>query len=166
MNEARIPLPAAAPPSAAAAPPRRAPGPSRTVRSAGYLAILFGVIGAFSGLAGAGTFVPYATASTYDPGVAGWLTVIAVAGAGISVVSLVAGWGILRARDWAPSAAIYSAVGGIAVNWCMTAPWPSYSAFAGLVTVAFGLELLLLGIGTYGWLRPGRNPSPTAPASR
>lgn len=121
---------------------------ARSLRVAGYLAILFGAFGAVAGLAGAGTFIPFRDQSTFQPALAEGLTVIAALGVVASVVGIVAGWGLLRGRTWAWSLAAFAAVACVGLNAAMTGIWGDYLPFLVLVGLAYGLELLLLVVGS------------------
>ena len=121
--------------------------PTRALRVAGYLAILFGIAGALSGLVGAGTFIPYANASTFDSQNAGILTAVAAVGTAVSLLGVVAGCGLLRARSWAWGLTTGSAVACVATVAIMTAVWPSSWGFLVVAAVAYALEFALLFLG-------------------
>ena len=121
--------------------------PARSLRIAGYLSILFGMFGTIAGVAGAGTFIPFRNESTFTPTLAELLTVIAAAGAVVSLVAMASGWGLLRGRAWAWSSALGSVVASIGLNAAVTAIWTSYAPFLALVAVAYGLVILLLLVG-------------------
>ena len=119
----------------------------RSLRAAGYLAIIYGLFGALSGLAGAGTFLPFQSASTYSAGMAGPLTAIAAAGAAISGFGVVAGWALLHSKTWGWTAAMLSALASVGAVGAMAAVWPESSSFLVVAAVAYALEIVLLLIG-------------------
>lgn len=108
---------------------------------------MFGVFGTLSGVAGAATFIPYRTVSTFHPSLAVPLTAIALIGAAVSLLGVVAGFGLLKARRWGWETAMGTALGGIASVGAMAAFWPPFASFVVLVVVAYGLEILLLLTG-------------------
>ena len=122
---------------------------SRSLRWAGYLGVLFGLFGVLSGVVGAGTFLPYRNASTFDGSYAGLLTGIAAAGAAVSAVGILAGWELLRARRWAWGAALGVAMTSIALNAAIAGIWPDYLPFAVLVAVVYAVPVLLLLLGAF-----------------
>jgi hypothetical protein len=127
-------------------------GSRRTLRIAGYLAVLYGAFGILAGLAAAGTFLPYRTASTFNPNFAEIFTIIAVAGTIVSAWGVVAGWGLLRHRSWSPRSALAVAATAFGLNALMGAMWPEYWAFVLVVGAAYGLLALLVLVGD-GWVR-------------
>ncbi len=125
---------------------------------AGYLAIVFGFFGALAGVIGAGTFIPFRSASTFDPSLAELLTGIAVVGAALSVLAVIGGWGLVRGRDWGWSTTFGAAIGCIGPNAAVAALWHDYAPFLGLVVVAYALVFLLLLFGRPSSPGPGRRP--------
>lgn len=73
-------------------------GPTRSIRFAGILAILYGVLGVFAGLSGAATFISYRIPNGHTLEVAEVLTAIAAVGAVISLGGVVSGGWLLRGR--------------------------------------------------------------------
>ena len=134
--------------------------PSRTLRAGAYLAIVFGIVGAISGLAGAGTFIPYQHDSTFRSQLAPALTVIAAAGAVVSCLGVVAGWGLLRTKDWAWNTTVGVAAACVGLLAVMTALWPGSWGFLLVVFLAYGFEVALLLAA-----RPGPRFRPAAPAT-
>jgi hypothetical protein len=129
------------------AQPTASPRPIRSIAFAGYLAYLYGILGILIGITAAGTFIPFATLSTYDPSLAGVLTGIAIAGTAASALGIVAGWGLFRFRPSAWTTAL--GVSGICVglNVVIAALWPGYALFVIPVAIAYGLMIALLFIG-------------------
>lgn len=123
------------------------PLPSRWTRVAGYFTILFGVAGILAGIAGAGTFIPYRTASTFNPSLAEVLTVISALGAIASLVAVISAWGLLRSKNWGATAVVGSALGCVLLNVAVTALWTEYYPFTVVVAVAYGFVALLLWAG-------------------
>jgi hypothetical protein len=126
--------------------------PIRTIRAAGYLAILFGIAGLLAGLAGAGTFIPYRDASTFNGQFAGVLTAIAAVGAIASLFGVVSGWSLLRTRPWAWNWTVGAAAACVALVAAMTAVWPASWGFLVVVAVAYALEVVLLWQGHDSYL--------------
>jgi len=120
---------------------------ARTIRIAGYLAILFGLFGALSGAAGAGTLIPYRNASTFNSQSAEALTAIAAAAAILSLAGIVAGWQLLRARAWAWNWTVGTALGCVASVAALTVLWPQSWGFLLVVALAYALEIGLLYSG-------------------
>ena len=134
---------------------------TRTLRFAAYLAIFLGVVGVLSGLAGAGTFIPYRTASTFQPNLAELLTVVSALGAAASVLGVVGGWAILRSRTWGWTTTLGAAVASIGLNAVITVVWSDYLAFLVIVAVVFGLEILLLLVARVTSTAPPARAMPT-----
>ncbi len=104
---------------------RANPGrPARSIRFAGVLAILFGLLGAFAGLSGAATFIPYRVPNGHTLDVAEVLTAIAAAGAAVSMVGVVSGWWLLRGRGWAWRVNVVAAVGCVAAVAALAVAMP------------------------------------------
>lgn len=131
---------------------------TRSIRVAGYLAILYGFLGVFAGLSGAATFIPYRIQNGHTLETAELLTAIAAIGAVVSMVGIVSGWGLLRGRGWAWRANLGVAAGCVltvaALAVVMPAPTPSPApgavsafGFLAVVAAAYGLEALLLLLG-------------------
>ena len=137
-------------------------GPSRSIRTAAYLAILFGLFGAISGLAAAGTFIPFQSQSTYDSQWAAALTGIAAFGAIVSGFGLFSGWEMLRSRPWAWNATLAAAVGCVAAVSAMTVVWPESWGFLVVVAGAYALEVIFLLIGRRSYV--ARVRSTTTPS--
>ncbi len=119
----------------------------RSIRVAGVLALLFGIAGVLTGLAAAGTFIPFRQGEPWDAS-AEIMTVVAAAGAAASVLGLVSGWGLRRTKGWAWGAAVGAAAACVALNLVMPAFMGlGYLAFAAIVAVAYGIEVALLVVG-------------------
>jgi menaquinone-dependent protoporphyrinogen oxidase len=140
----------------AAAPPPELPVRTRSLRVAGYLAILFGIAGAVAGGMGAATFVPFRDASTFDGRWAGALTAIAFVGAMLSLVGIIAGRELLHAHRRAWKAALAVAAGCVASVAAMTVVWPASWGFLAVVSAAYGLEIALLLVASSASLRRHR----------
>ncbi len=123
-------------------------GPVRSIRVAGLLAILFGVAGILTGLAAAGTFIPYRQGAPWTE-FAEVMTVIAAVGAAVSVVGVMTGRGLRRADIWACwPMTLGVAVTGVALNLIMTVYMGlGYLWFVAVVAVAYGVEVALLLAG-------------------
>jgi len=134
--------------------------PTRSLRFAAYLAVVFGIIGVISGIAGAGTFIPYRSASTFPSEVAGALTAIAALGAVASLAVIVSGWGLLRARTWGWSGTIVASVACVGTVAAMAVAWPESWGFLVVVGLAYLVEFALLCVG-----RPSAAPQPTRTAA-
>jgi len=127
--------------------PENPRGPVRSIRVAGLLGVLFGISGVLTGLAAAGTFIPFRQGEPWDAS-AEVMTVVAAAGAAVSVLGIVSGWGLRRAKGWAWGVAIGVAAGCVALNLLMPAFMGlGYLAFAAFVAVAYGVEVALLVVG-------------------
>jgi asparagine N-glycosylation enzyme membrane subunit Stt3 len=146
-------LPPPPPPGNTGTKPAR---PSLSIRFAAYLAILFGIFGAISGIVAAPTFIPFAHASTFDASLAGALTVIAAIGVVVSIAAVVAGRALLRASSWAWNGVLVAAVASVGLVGVMAGLWPQFLPFTVLVAIAYGLVtlLLLLGHRSYAAARP------------
>lgn len=129
--------------------------PDRRIRVAGYLALVYGFLGVFAGLSGAGTFIPYRVQNGHTFDVAAILTAIAAIGAVLSMVGLVAGWWLPRGKAWAWRANLAVAIGCVATVAVFAAVMPpstpspvpggvSATGFFAVVAVAYGLEVLFL----------------------
>lgn len=127
----------------------------RTRLAAGTLAVLFGVVGAFAGTSGAVTFVPYHTQNHQSQVTAEVLAALSGVGAAVSVSGVVAGYGLLRAKEWAWSAAFVAAVGCVTTVAVFAAAMPSTTpspvpggpgvlVLLGVVAAAYGLESFFL----------------------
>ena len=130
----------------------------RSLRIAAYLAILFGFLGAFAGLSGAATYVPYRVSDGLTIPTAQLLTAISAVGAVVSALGMYAGWALLRARTRARELCLGVAVGCVATVAALATAMPAASpspvpggAGVGVllfvVSVAYGLEALLLIFG-------------------
>ncbi len=125
----------------------KAGGPVRSIRVAGILALLFGIAGVLTGLAAAGTFIPFRQGEPWDAS-AEVMTVVAAAGAAVSVLGLASGWGLRRTKGWAWAAALGVAAACVALNFVMPAFMGlGYLAFSAIVAVAYGAEVALLVVG-------------------
>ncbi len=133
-------------------------GSTRGVRIAGYLAILYGMLGGFAGASGAATFIPYRVQNNQTLETAVVVTAISAIGALISILGIVSGWWLLHGRDraWRPNVGVaagcVAAVAAFAVATPPTTPspvpgGPSAYVFLAVVAVAYGLEVLLLLLG-------------------
>ncbi len=131
---------------------------TRGIRVAGYLAILYGLLGGFAGASGVATFIPYRVQNNQTLETAAVVTVISAIGALISVLGIVSGWWLLHGREraWQASAGVaagcVAAVAAFAVATPPTTPspvpgGPSAYVFLAVVAVAYGLEVLLLVLG-------------------
>ncbi len=131
---------------------------TRGVRVAGYLAILYGLLGAFAGVSGAATFIPYRVQNNQTFETAVVVTAISAIGALISIVGLVSGWWLLHGteRAWRANGGVaigcVATVAAFAVATPPTTPspvpgGPSAYVFLAVVTAAYGLEVLLLLLG-------------------
>ncbi len=121
--------------------------------------MLFGVAGVVSGLAGAGTFIPYRGLDNMTLSLAEQLTVISAIGAVVSVLGVVSGWGLLRARSWAWGASLAVALASVGTVAGMAVVWPSSSPFLGVVAFFYALEVLLLLIGFSSYRVRGIRPA-------
>ena len=131
------------------APDRR--GPIRSIRVAGVLAILFGIAGLLIGLGAAGTLIPFRQGEPWNQS-AEVMTFVAAAGAGVSLVGVVAGWGLRRTRGWAWRGAVGVAAVCVALVAVMAAfMGPFLWGFVAIVAGAYSVEvaLLLVGRGSY-----------------
>lgn len=131
---------------------------TRTIRVAGYLAILYGLLGVFAGLSGAATFIPYRVQNNQTLETAEVVTVISAIGAVISMVGIVSGWWLLRGKDRAWRANLGVTVGCVATvaAFALVTPpstpspvpgGPSAYVFLAVVAAGYGLEVLLLFLG-------------------
>ncbi len=123
-------------------------GLPRSIKWAGYLAILFGIAGVLAGLAGAGTFIPFQSESTFNPQSAEMLTIIALVGTAISVLGVFSGWELLRTKGWAWGAALGAALGSVGSVAAMAAVWPESAPFVGVVAFFYAIEVILLLAGS------------------
>jgi len=123
-------------------------GPVRSIRVAGLLAILFGVSGILTGLAAAGTFIPYRQGEPWAE-FAEVMTVIAAVGAAVSVVGVLTGRGLRRADVWACwPVTLGVAATCVALNLIMTVYMGlGYLWFVAVVAAAYGAEVALLLVG-------------------
>jgi len=123
-------------------------GPVRSIRVAGLLAILFGVSGILTGLAAAGTFIPYRQGEPWAE-FAEVMTVIAAVGAAVSVVGVLTGRGLRRADVWACwPVTLGVAATCVALNVIMTVYMGlGYLWFVAVVAAAYGAEVALLLVG-------------------
>lgn len=130
--------------------PAKASGSNRSMRVAGSLAILFGVIGVLIGLAAAATFIPYREEEPWNQ-YAELMTAIAALGAVASVLGVVAGLGLRRRRSWAWGVAIGVAAVSVALVTFLAALAPFFWGFVAVVAMAYGVQvaLLLLGRGSF-----------------
>ncbi len=126
-----------------------------SIRLAGCLAILYGLLGTFAGLSGAATFVPYRIQNNQTLETAEAVTAIAAIGAVISLLGVVFGWRLLRGKDPVRLASLGVAIGCVATvaAFAIVTPpstpspvpgGPSAYVFLAVVAVAYGLEVLLL----------------------
>ena len=120
---------------------------ARSLRYAGYLAILFGAAGALSGVIGAGTFIPYRGLDSLSLSLAQELTAISAVGAAVSIAGIVAGWGLLRDRAWSWGLSMGVVVGALASVGAMAAVWPPSSPFLGVAAFFYAIEVILLLAG-------------------
>ncbi len=122
--------------------------PARSIRVAGLLAILFGVAGILTGLAAAGTFIPYRQGEPWEA-FAEVMSVIAALGAAVSVIGVLTGRGLRRADVWACwPMTLGVAVACVALNLIMTLYMGlGYLWFVAVVAVAYGAETVLLLAG-------------------
>ncbi len=129
--------------------------PTWSLRVAGSLAILYGLVGVFAGLSGAATFIPYRAQNNQTLETAAVVTALSAIGAAISLIGLVSGWWLLRQKDWARTANLGVAVGCVATvaAFAVVTPpstpspvpgGPSAYVFFALVAAAYGLEAVLL----------------------
>lgn len=118
--------------------------PSRTIRAAGYLAILLGIAGTISGFAAAPTFIPFRNASTFNGQFVELFTVLAAAGGATSILGILGGRSLVQGQGRAWRAVLGVALASVALNAVFAALWPGYVAFLVLVGVAYGLVVLLL----------------------
>ncbi len=122
--------------------------PVRSIRAAGLLAILFGIAGILTGLAAAGTFMPYRQGEPWTE-FAEIMTVIAAVGAAASVVGVLTGRGLRRADTWACWPMTLGVAGAcVALNLLMTVYMGlGYLWFVAVVAAAYGIEIALLLVG-------------------
>lgn len=122
--------------------------PVRSIRVAGLLAILFGISGILTGLAAAGTFIPYRQGEPWEE-FAEIMTVIAAVGAAVSVVGVMTGRGLRRADTWACwPMTLGIAAACVALNLIMTVYMGlGYLWFVAVVAAAYGAETVLLLVG-------------------
>ena len=134
------------------------PALNRPLRVAAFLAIVYGVFGAFCGISGAATFVPYQVQDELSLGQAILLSGIAGFGAAISVVGIASGVGWLRQKSWAFGVSLLVSIGSIATVIVFALAMPATSpspvpggvgivAFIPIVAVAYGAEMLLILVG-------------------
>ena len=122
-------------------------GLSRSVRSAAYLAIFYGLAGTVAGAVCAGTFLPYRSLDALSASLAQLLTVISAVGAIVSALGVVGGWGLLRARSWGWAGTLAAALAGVATVAGMAVVWPASAPFLGVVAFFYAVEVILLLIG-------------------
>ncbi len=131
---------------------------SRSIRVAGYLAILYGLLGVVAGLSGAATFIPYRVQNNQTLETAEIVTVISAIGAVVSTVGIVSGLWLLRGKDWAWRASLGVAVGCVATvaAFALATPpstpspvpgGPSAFVFLAVTAAGYGLEIALLLLG-------------------
>ncbi len=135
--------------------------PVRSIRIAGLLAILFGVSGLLTGLAAAGTFIPYRQGEPWQE-FAEIMTVIAAVGAAVSLIGVLTGRGLRRVDAWACwPMTLGVAVAGVALNLMMTAYMGlGYLWFVAVVAAAYGAEVVLLLVGRNSFRAQCRMASP------
>lgn len=123
-------------------------GPVRSIRVAGLLAILFGISGILTGLAAAGTFIPYRLGEPWEA-FAEIMTVIAAGGAGVSAIGVMTGRGLRRVDAWACwGVTLGVAATSVALNLIMTVYMGlGYLWFVAVVAAAYGAETVLLLVG-------------------
>lgn len=132
--------------------------PTRSIRVAGYLAILYGFVGVFAGVSGAATFIPYQIQNGHTLETAEVLTAISAIGAVISMIGAVSGWWLLQGNDRAWRANLGVAVGCVATvtAFAVVMPpstpspvpgGPSAYVFLAVVAAAYALEVLFLLLG-------------------
>ncbi len=134
--------------------------PVRGIRVAGLLAILFGASGILTGLAAAGTFIPYRQGEPWEA-FAEVMTVIAAVGAAVSVIGVMTGRGLRRADTWACwPMTLGVAVACVALNLVMTVYMgPGYVWFVAVVVVAYGAETALLLVGRKSYRTQTKTPA-------
>lgn len=120
--------------------------------------MLYGCLGVFAGLSGAGTFIPYQVQNRQTFETAAALTAISAVGAAISLIGVLSGWWLLRGRDSAWRTSLAAAVGCVATVAVFAAVMPASTpspvpggvpatGFLAVVAVAYGLEVLILLLG-------------------
>ncbi len=130
-------------------------GRTRSIRVAGSLAILYGLLGVFAGVSGAATFIPYRLENHQTLETAVVVTAVSAIGAVLSMVGIVSGWRLLQGRAWARRANLGVALGCVATvaAFAVATPpstpspvpgGPSADVFLAVVAAAYGLEILLL----------------------
>ncbi len=131
---------------------------TRSIRVAGYLAVLYGLLGVFAGVSGAVTFIPFRLQNDQTLETAEVVTVISAIGAVLSMVGVVSGWRLLQGRGSARRANLAVALGCVATvaAFAVATPLstpspvpggPSAYVFLALVAVAYVVEILLLLVG-------------------
>ena len=127
--------------------PRKS-SPVRSIRVAGLLAILFGLSGVVTGLAAAGTFIPYRQGAPWEA-FAEVMTLIAAVGAAVSVIGVLTGRGLRHADVWACwPMTLGVAATCVALNLVMTVYMGlGYLWFVAVVATAYGAETVFLLMG-------------------
>lgn len=131
---------------------------ARRIRIAGYLAMLYGFVGAFAGISGTATFIPYRIQNMQTLETAEVVTAISALGAILSVLGLVSGWQLLRGKGWAWRGNLCAASGCVATvaAFAVVTPpstpspvpgGPSAYVFLAAVAAAYGLEVVFLLLG-------------------
>ena len=131
---------------------------TRSIRAAGYLAILYGLFGVFAGMSGAATFIPFRVQNNQTLETAEIVTAISAIGAVISLIGVISGWWLLRRKDRAWRANLGVALGCVATvaAFAVATPastpspvpgGPSAYVFLAVVAAAYGLEVLFLLLG-------------------
>ncbi len=131
---------------------------TRIIRIGGFLAILYGGLGVFAGLSGAGTYIPFQVQNRQTFETAAILTAISAVGAAISVTGVLAGWWLLRGKDSAWRTNLAVALGCVATVAVFAAVMPASTpspvpggvpatGFLAVVAAAYGLEILILFLG-------------------
>jgi hypothetical protein len=126
---------------------RRNVSPS-SAKPGACLAILLGALGAFAGLSGVATFVPYRVSDGLTLPLALAVTAVSAVGAAVSVFGIAAGWALLRGRAWARDAIFGAAVASVAVVAAFAALMPP-SAPSPVPGGAGPLALLAAVAGSY-----------------
>ena len=138
--------------------PTRSAESTRSIRAAGYLASLYGLLGVFAGISGAATFIPYRVQNNQTLETAELVTAISAIGAVISLIGVMTGWWLLRRKDraWRVNLGValgcVTTVAAFAVATPASTPspvpgGPSAYVFLAVVAAAYGLEILLLVLG-------------------
>lgn len=132
--------------------------PIRILRIAGYVAMLYGFLGVFAGISGAGTYIPYRVQNHQTLETATILTAVSAIGAVVSLIGVVSGWWLLRSKARAWRAALLVAAGCVATVAAFAAIMPASTpspvpgevpatGFLAVVAAAYGVEVLLLLLG-------------------